>query len=43
MGIPASCCILKKQPKTKTSENNKKKPQKIMDKVKHSLFLKHNI
>ena len=33
MGIPASCCwIPKKLPKTKTDENNKKKPQ--MYKVK---------
>ena len=35
MGIPANCWSPENQPKTKTDENNKKKPQKIMDKVKH--------
>ena len=34
--IPASCCwIPEKLPKTKTDENNKKKPQKFVYKLKH--------
>ena len=42
MGIPANCCWIPEiLPKTKTSENYKKKnPQKIMNKVKHQMFRK---